>query len=213
MFLDIKLELYEEQDESLSFRVETGTPEVVVKLDPKYIPQVANWNENDPTSPGYIANRTHYVEGSGDSVDIGTEDLSGYQMNTNYTNEDVEYYSFTTNYDENLESPYDTDGNIEAKELYLALKNVYESNSGDVSVSIKLGDTVVSGQLLHARVEDSNIVDTYVDLFVIATDGGELDSSGEGSILGTTADLFQTNSAESKGVLLMVSEEIVYIAT
>lgn len=43
--------------------VEVYTPEVVKKLDQKYIPYVrSDWNQNDETSPAYVKNRPFYSE-------------------------------------------------------------------------------------------------------------------------------------------------------
>ena len=39
----------------------------VHKLDAQYLPQTADWDNDDPTSSGYIANRTHYKS---DKVDL-----------------------------------------------------------------------------------------------------------------------------------------------
>jgi len=204
--LDILASIYQEQGGLREFELATGKDEIVVKLDPKYVPNVADWSVNDPTAPGYIANRTHYREGSGKSEDLGTEDLTNFDVNTTDTEENIMYYDCRLLYDENLESPFDTDGDVAAKNLFNNIASIYSKYSGNVNVSIKIGSIIVSGKLLNLKRDLGG--GSSVDLYVVAVDGGELDTTGEGNPTGDTLDTFMTDSANSKGVMLIIAQSI-----
>ena len=205
IFMNIYTEVFEAEDSCRVLSVVKGSKDQVVKLDPKYIPQTADWNENNSKAAGYIANRTHYKEVGTETRNIATEDLSEFDTSSSETEESVEYYTSHLEYRKNLESPYDEEGNIKAKDLYTDLSIIYDTLGSGTEVSIKVGDTIVSGKLL----KHTQVIDPYnkTDLFVIATDGGEL--GDDENPMGTVADKFMTDSQNSSGVLLAVSYEMI----
>lgn len=193
--------IYEEQGKLTTFTLSGGVPEQVVKLDEKFIPQLADWNESDSTSPKYIANRTHYKEGStGTLENLGSESFSDFERNSYKTPEGVQAYGCNMSFKLNLEDQSETQGNEEAKRLFDEFERIYNKYNKDVIVTVKVGSLAVSGKLLYGIKE----IDSFnrSEIFAVATDGGELDMENP---LGTVEDKFNNNSKESKGILLVVT--------
>ena len=205
IFMNIYTEVFEAESSCRVLSVVEGSKDQVVKLDPKYIPQTADWNENNSKATGYIANRTHYKEVGTETRDIATEDLSEFDTSSSQTEESVDYYTSHLEYRKNLESPHDEEGNIKAKDLYTDLSAIYNTLGSGTEISIKIGDTVVSGKLLKY----TQVIDPYnrLELLVVATDGGE--PGDNENPMGTVADKFMTDSQNSSGVLLAVSYEMI----
>jgi hypothetical protein len=199
--VDILSSIYEEQGKLTTFTLSGGVPEQVVKLDEKFIPQLADWNESDSTSPKFIANRTHYKEGSAGTLEnLGSESFSDFERNSYTTPEGVQAYGCNMSFKLNLEDQSETQGNEEAKRLFDEFERIYNKYNKDVTVTVKVGSLAVSGKLLYGIKEIDNF--NRLEIFAVATDGGELDMENP---LGTVEEKFNNNSKESKGILLLVT--------
>lgn len=200
--INIYSDIFEEESDCVLFSIVQGSTDVVVKLDPKYIPQMADWNENNENSPRYIANRTHYKIGSKFEDTLVEENFNNLSLGENATSESVSYLEGVEIYSVKISDPTETEGNVEAKEIYEALESIYDRYGNNTEVTIKVGNYKASGKLLRSIILKSDNTNEIV--YCVATDGGELAADDNEHYSGTTNDKFDEDSANSKGILLYV---------
>lgn len=169
------------------------------RLDSKFVPSVADWNESNSESNAYIKNRTHYVSEDNQSpvgmpVDLDNEAVIS-ENDTTQTEKPFTIYR--TNFIYSSQEGDNYMFNI-LEELYRKVLSLY--NSGVRVLNLRLQDSddtslILKCNILTKEVEVNQETYTY---FILTAD----DENDPDAILNNTGS-FQTDSA-SKGVLFIL---------